>query len=215
MAAAMRSRNGFDAKMISFRKGSWSSSSGKDGAGMDGAELIALVDQLMLGWTKWVDRRPADYRLGFVRDCYRPPMRGDLGDSDSAKWERRNREAVDPWEFGFYLPLFDAAAGQTYIYTTSTQGGRDCLADLQEAYADHTEAGKQPLVKLSGDRYDHRTYGEVETPKLAIVRWVDAPEIAIKPPAAAALTINRGVAGTLIEHQAVKPAPVIDDDIPF
>ena len=112
-ALAMRSRNGFDAKMVSFRKGSWSS--GKDGADMDGAELIALVHDLMVGWTKWLDRRPADYRLGFIRDRYRPPMRGDLGDNDSALWERRNREAVDPWEFSFYLPLFDAAAGQTYI----------------------------------------------------------------------------------------------------
>ena len=55
MAAAMRSRNGFDARMISFRKGAWSS--GKDGAGMDGAELIAVVSHLMIGWTKWVDRR--------------------------------------------------------------------------------------------------------------------------------------------------------------
>jgi hypothetical protein len=99
--------------------------------------------------------------------------------------------------------------------TTSTQGGKDCLADLQEAYADHSEAGKQPLVRLSGDRYDHRTYGEVETPRLTIVGWVDAPDVAIKPPTPATPTIGRGAAGALIEHQAVKPAPIIDDDIPF
>jgi hypothetical protein len=71
-------------------------------------------------------------------------------------------------------------------------GGKDALANLQEAFADKRQlhpkdADKLPLVSLSGDHYSHPEYGRVETPVFDIERWVDPPGgmKAIKPPAPA------------------------------
>jgi hypothetical protein len=76
----------------------------------------------------------------------RPPAASS--DTDPSKWERRHTEDVDPWGFGFFLPLLDAASEQRYIFSTATQGGRDALADLQEAYVGR-DGDTLPVVALS------------------------------------------------------------------
>jgi hypothetical protein len=97
---------------------------------------------------------------------------------------------------------------------------------LLDAYADHRDrcpedAGKQPLVALQSDRYDHRQYGEVDTPRLTIVGWADPPaDIKIRAPASATMTIGHAAPTPQIEHKrpAADPEPaaaLIDDDIPF
>jgi DNA (cytosine-5)-methyltransferase 1 len=207
MAAAMRSKIGFDGIMLLFKKGRWTA--GKDAIEMNDEELVALVDQSMLGWCKWEDRKPVDYHVGFVRDRYKPPKRSELGANDSSRWEKRD---IDPWQFTFFLPLADPD-GSLYIFSTTSRGGRDALADLQEAYADHEErdAGKAPRVALSVGRYRHPSFGEVETPVFKIINWVDPPAIRpIRPPASLSLAIAQPAA---IEH---KRSEVDDaDDIPF
>jgi len=51
MAAAMRSRTGFDGTMLLFKKEiGWKA--GKDAVDMNDEELVALVDELMFGWCK-------------------------------------------------------------------------------------------------------------------------------------------------------------------
>jgi hypothetical protein len=212
MAAAMRSKTGFDGTMLLFKKGRWTA--GKDAVEMNDEELIALVDQSMLGWCKWEDRKPVDYHVGFVRDRYKPPRRHELGANDSSRWEKRD---IDPWQFTFFLPLADPETSELYIFSTTSRGGKDALADLQEAYADHEErdAGKAPRVGLSVGRYRHPSFGEVETPVFKILNWVDPPAIRpIRPPAStSALTIEGAAQPAAIEH---KPERVsIDDDIPF
>jgi hypothetical protein len=214
MAAAMRGRVGFDAIMLAFKKGFWTA--GKDAVDMDGEELIALVSETMFGWVKWQDKRPVDYRVGFVRDRFEPPRRDELGDDDSSQWERRGGDRVDPWVFTYFLPLVDPETGTLYIFSTTSGGGKDALADLQELYADGLElpenAGKAPLVALSGDSYPTRDYGEIQRPIFKIVAWVDRPAIKpIRPPVSAALAIGR-VAAPLIEH---KRNDIDDPDIPF
>jgi hypothetical protein len=187
MANAMRSRTGFDGTILKFSKGCWTA--GKDATDMGDKELIAHVDQLMYGWTKWEDKKPVDYHVGFVRDRYKPPRRRELGDNDPGKCERRDQ---DPWQLTFFLPLTDPNDGELFVYSTTSRGGKDALANLQDAFADNREhhpkdADKLPLTGLSSDHYPHPDYGRVETPELDIVRWVDAPVNmkAIKPPASA------------------------------
>jgi hypothetical protein len=57
--------------------------------------LVALVDQLMLGWCKWEDKKPVDYHVGFVRDRFKPPKRSELRDADPTRrrWRPRHRRA--------------------------------------------------------------------------------------------------------------------------
>jgi len=213
-AAAMRARVGFDGTMLLFKKGDWTA--GKDNVDMNGVELVALPSELMHGWCKWEDKKPVDYRVGFIRDGYKPPSRGELGDNDTSKWERRGSDRVDPWQFTRFLPLVDPESGQIYVYSTTSKGGRFALADLQDAYADHLEKGAEgaaPRVALMSET-GHGEYGEFEKPVLKIVDFVDPPPglKPIRPPSPAAVALEYG-ATPLIEHKPL--SKIVDDDIPF
>jgi hypothetical protein len=178
---------------------------------MNEKQLTALVDDTMFGWTKWEDKRPVDYALVRVADGLKPPKRAQLGDHDQSLWMFDK----DPWQFGFYLPLADDA-GQLFVYSTSSRGGKDAIANLLEAYGDFCEQesiNKLPLVGLSSDHYPHPEYGRVGVPIFEILRWVDRPADIkqIKPPASAAPLLA-------IDHVAEPPAEkknALDDEIPF
>jgi hypothetical protein len=164
MAGAMRSRTGLDATMLKFSKGRWVA--GKDAVDMNDRELIAHVDQTMLGWCRWEDKKPVDYRVGFVKDRFKPARRRELGDADPNRWERRDQ---DPWQLTFFLPLTDPNDGGFFVYSTTSRGGKDAIADLLDAYSHNREhhpqeAHKLPQVCLSGDHYNHPDFGRVEKP---------------------------------------------------
>jgi hypothetical protein len=210
MAAAMRSRTGFDGTMLLFKKSFWTA--GRDAVDMNDEELVALVDQLMLGWCKWKDNKPVDYHVGFVRDRFQPPKRSELGDNDNSRWEKRDK---DPWQFTFFLPLADPETAALYVFSTTSAGGKDALADLQELYADGRErqenAGKAPRVALQGTHYTHQEHGRVDKPCFTIVGWVVPPAIQpIRPPASQ--TIER-IDAPQLEHKPRRGE--LDDDLPF
>src|SRR5262245_56269589 len=176
-ASAARVKQNFEGTILKYIKGNWSA--GKDGADMNGAQLTALVEQLAIGWTKWIDRRPIDYRVGFVSDGFTPPRRQDLDMQDENNWARDYEgRPRDPWQFGMHLPLLNEE-GEQYIFSTSSQGGRNALANLADAYADKrmSSNGKNlcPLVELGTESYDHRSYGTVNTPTFDILKWVEPP----------------------------------------
>jgi hypothetical protein len=127
--------------------------------------------------------------IGFVRDRFKPAKRHELGDTDANFWERRDQ---DPWQLTFFLPLTDPNNGELFVYSTTSRGGKDALANLQDSYADNREhhpkeAHRLPLICLSSDHYQHPDFGRVETPALDIVRWVEPPKNlkVLRPPASA------------------------------
>jgi hypothetical protein len=202
----MRSRTGFDATVLKFTKGQWSA--GKDGTRMNDVELIAHVDQSMFGWIKWENKRMADFDIGLTRERFRPKRRHDLGDNDPNTWVKG-----DPWQFTFLLPLSAPKTGQLYMYSTTSRGGKDALAKVQDAYADHCEmhpkeAHKLPAVCLAADWYPHPEYGRVETPCFDIVGWVDPPPGVkqIRPPASTSVLA--------IEHKTIDATPEPETENP-
>jgi hypothetical protein len=218
MANAMRTRAGFDGTMLKFSKGRWTA--GKDAAEMNDKELIAHVDQIMYGWTKWEDKKPVDYHVGFVRDRFKPPRRRDLGDTNPDKWERSDQ---DPWQLTFFLPMTDPNDGEFFVYSTTSRGGKDALANVQDAFADNRElhpedAHKLPVVSLSGDHYPHPEFGRVEIPAFDIVRWVEPPKNIkqIRPTASASpvLAIEQKKDEARDEGSDSKFG-AFDDEIPF
>ena len=112
---------------------------------------------------------------------------------------------------------------ELYIFSTSSRSGRDALAKLQEAFADHREhhpkeAHLLPLVTLSGDHYEHQEFGRIETPELDIGGWVEPPlgVKQLRPPASASPLLAIEYAG----ESAAKPTQEpkrheLDDEIPF
>jgi hypothetical protein len=172
-AAAMRSRVGFDGTMLKFSKeAGWLA--GKDGESMNDVELLALVNDIMRGWVLWIDKKPTDYYVGHIRTGYEPPRRDQLGHDDKRRW--RNMKD-DPWQFTHFLPLLGLENDNTlFIYSTTSQGGRDCLANLLDAYVGNKEThpedvNKLPLVTLARDHYTHASYGKVAIPLLDVNEW--------------------------------------------
>jgi hypothetical protein len=204
MAAAMRSRTGFDATVLKFSKGLWLG--GKNAVQMNERELIAHVHESAYGWIKWLNKRMVDFNIGFTRDRFHPKKRVELDDNDPNLWLKG-----DPWSLTFLLPLSDPRSTELFIYSTTSRGGKDALANLQDAYADNCEqhpedGGKLPLIQLASSWYPHPDYGRVEVPVFDIVGWrLLAADV--RP-----IRLPVSTAAVLIEH---KPSDDPDDTIPL
>ena len=177
MAAAMRSSTGFNAATLKYTKSKWSVGD----IDFDGRELTARVDWTMVGWTKWWERKPVDYRLGYVADRFVPPARAELGNLNRDEWDIYCK-GRDPWVFSWILPLFDAASGEAFLWSTDSRGGRDAIANLLTAYADRVEANPEekktlPIVELATGGYAHAQFGFVHTPELNILDWAEPAPI--------------------------------------
>jgi hypothetical protein len=227
MASAMRSRQGFSGATVKFSKeGNWAS---KD-TDLNDAELLALVSDTMRGFVLWLDGKPADYHMGFVRDRFQPPQREQLGHEDKYRWKNQ----TDPWQFTIAVPLLDLNDNNAlFMFTTSSQGGKGCIANLLDAFSNNLEmhpedASKLPIVTLGRDSYKHQSYGKVFVPVFDIIKWVEPPRDLrpIVPPAPSSGLLFDRDDRPLIEHD--KPIdrkdalighdsrpPEIDDDIPF
>jgi hypothetical protein len=172
-AAAARSRK-LEGTVLKYTKGMWTA--GKDETVMNDRQLVALVPQISVGWTKWENKKPVEATIGLVVEGYKPPRRSDLPDLDDSTWEKDKRgEPKDPWLFGMHLQLVDQESGEAFAFSTSSRGGKDALADLVTAYCEHREArggNDLPVVELRSGSYAHPDYGQVHVPQLDILKWV-------------------------------------------
>jgi hypothetical protein len=216
LAAALKSGSAYGGMILSFVKCDWLA--GSDKRIMNNAELIAVVDRLMIGWEKWEQQKPVDYHVGFVDQQYKPPKRAELGDTDSRYWENPSR---DPWQRVCVLPLVNDQ-NDLLIYSTSSEGGKNCLGSLSEAYADHCEGNPHPLlpqIALASDSYNHPKFGKVHVPLLDIIGWVEAPNNdrlkRLKPPASSTPLLAPGAAQESLPPPRAGLVPDDDSDIPF
>jgi len=160
-------------KLLKFSKGDYVA--GEGGEEMkDGTRLIAIMDELWTGWTRWEDNKPVEQRIGRVVDKFVPPPRRELGYENRDEWSADDRgEARDPWQFGNYLVLKNPETGEFFTFTTGTRGGLNAIADLCRHYArdakEHPDC--YPVIALKSDAYNHpnKAYGRIKIPVLAVV----------------------------------------------
>jgi len=183
-AAAMRSRKGFDGTFVTFdhETGEWRA--GINRTGITGRQLVAAVYDLFVVWQRFFagDRKFHYASAGFVRDGHQPPARDRLPDRNPDHWEKPDR---DPWQLVWYLALFDQETREQFLYSSGSDGGRQTLAALQEAFADHNEGRgslEWPIVELSSDSYVNKKTGmKVYKPLLEILNWVTPPAAFRRP----------------------------------
>jgi hypothetical protein len=126
-----------------------------------------------------------------------------------------------------FLPMLDSSH-DVFTYSTTSGGGRDCLANLLDAWVQNKmahpeDANKLPMVTLSSDSYVHSEYGKINVPMLEIDEWVEPPanlKSVIPPASSSALMLvdQGGGGGKLIEHheqESENPGSDFDDDIPY
>ena len=96
-------------KLLKFSKGDFVAGMQDEEIAV-GTQLVAVMPELLVGWTKWRDNRPADQVMGKISDGYVPPKRKDLGDLDETDWEiGDDGRRRDPWAYTNYLILIEPA----------------------------------------------------------------------------------------------------------
>jgi hypothetical protein len=158
--------------LLRFSKGFWIA--GTDGPELPrGTELTALMNSAAHGYTKWKNQRPVEYRIGLIATGFVPESRDDLGDLDETKWSKDQQgNPRDPWVYGFYLPL--EGMSETYIFATSSWGGKKAMRNLCDAYTHREKPELLPRVVLDVHQRPHKEYGMIPEPMLDVVGWVIA-----------------------------------------
>jgi len=167
--------------LIKFTKGDWVT--GDDEDLEENTELVANMDQLMVGWIKWVDQRPAEQIMGTVVSGYQAPRRNELGDTNQSEWEVDDQgRPRDPWQFSNYIvmktPGEDASEEHLFTYATSSKGGLGAIGALCRDFGKEMRVRPTqfPIVRLGSDSYRHPEYGRTYVPLIKIVRWEEKSE---------------------------------------
>src|SRR6516165_8192594 len=163
----------FDGEFTSFNgeKGAWRA--GKNKTDMDGRRLTAAVMFLIVAWQKFKDGKAIYAGARYVRDGHQLPLREQLDERNSNYWEKTDR---DPWQTTWYLALFDDETREQFVWSTNSDGGKDALSTLQDAFADHNEGRaledyESPIVELGSDWYINSYKKKIFKPILDIVGW--------------------------------------------
>lgn len=142
----------------------------------DNVELIASPASLSSGYIAWYQGKPEGEQM--------QPL--SMGPVDASKLGPVNSGSIPPgqkkpsgrgWETQVSVELI--TRGDTplqLIYKTPSLGGmRQLLTFAGEVAFAMSENPKRayPIVKLNTDSYIHKEYGEVFTPVLEIIGWLD------------------------------------------
>jgi len=193
-------------QLLKFSKGDYMS--GQDNVEIPiGSKMIANMDELLLGWIRWEDSKPAEQHMGRLIDGFKAPARNELGfgyelgeeePSDMSDWEidETTKEPRDPWQFTYYLVMkdptkLDAAddgdSEGTYTFTTSSSGGKQAIGDLCKVYGRKRREGYKehyPVVALKVGSYNHsnKKFGRIKFPVFPVVGWFAKTKFGILPP---------------------------------
>lgn len=167
--------------LLKFNKGDWIK--GDDEDIEPGTRFVANMDQLMVGWIKWVDNRPDQQIMGAVVDRFQPPRRGTLGDTDEDQWETDNDgKPRDPWQYSNYIVFKPvgrkAKEDELLTFATSSKGGIGAIGELCKSYGKEmrTHPEQYPIVEIGVNKYKHSNpeWGWIKVPTLKLVGWEKA-----------------------------------------
>lgn len=166
--------------LLKFSKGDYLAGQNNDEIRV-GTEMIANMDELMVGWIRWENNRPSEQRMGRIIEGYKPERRYELGDDDESKWDiDQNGQPQDPWQFSNYLILKDKEDGELYTFTTASAGGRNAIGELCKNYGKmmRQKPDEFPIVALKVDSYQHsnKAFGRIKFPVFEITGWASKAE---------------------------------------
>ena len=151
-----------------------------------GVELIANMDELMIGWIKWNDNKPVEQIMGRLADGYQPMKRKELDDQDESQWERDEvtNEPRDPWQYSNYLIMKTSGESDPeeglFTFATSSKGGIGAVGELCKSFGKlmPQRPDEFPVVKLDVGSYAHsnKQFGRIKFPVFEIVAWMPKSE---------------------------------------
>jgi hypothetical protein len=202
--------------LLKFSKGDYLV--GQNGDIMEeGTQLAANMAEVVTGWIKWEDKKPAEQIMGKLIDTFgkepkfKVPTRKELGDLDETQWPTDDKgNPQDPWQLTNYV-IFKVPGldDQEALYTMpiNSKGAHGAFGKLSTSYSKlgrMRQPGEMPIVKLGVERYQHKVYGWIKNPDFKIVGWVPAGEF------------DKALAQEAAQAQADAEArKAADEDIPF
>lgn len=159
---------------LNFNKGDWVY--GQDAKDMPlGTRFVANMDQLLVGWIMWEDKKPVEQIMGLVGEGYTPQRRHELGHSDKEEWPTDDDgKPQDPWQLTNYLVLRNDE-GDLFTFTTSSVGGRGAIGELCKIYGKEMRQrpNEYPVIEIGTGKYKHSDArrGWIKFPTLAVVGW--------------------------------------------
>jgi hypothetical protein len=135
-----------------------------------GTVLVALG--IVTAWVKWWDQQPVEHRV--TQPGQHHPVREDLGDLDSKKWQRGlNDQPADCWKDSRYLHLIDPQTGRDFTYVGDTTGARIAIGELKSAIRNvrMVRPGAVAVVKLQTGTFKSKRFGLVARPVFEIVEY--------------------------------------------
>ena len=176
--AEAASRNKIVGDLLKFSKGEYLA--GQDGDEIEeGTELVANLDELMVGWVKWEGGKPTDMQMGRVVEGFVPAKRADLGDTNKEDWEFDDvaKAPRDPWQLTNYLILKEPNGDRLFTFATSSKGGMSAIGKLCGVYGKRLRSKPNdfPVIALNVDSYKHsnKSYGKIFVPDFEVVSWSD------------------------------------------
>jgi len=168
--------------LLKFSKGEFVAGQDNDEV-EEGTQLVANMDQLLVGWQRWEDARPAEQIMGPLSEGFTPPQRSELSFDDPKDWEidEATGKPRDPWVLTHILLLKEPGKkGQLYTFSTNSAGGKNAMGRLCGEYGkemrEHPD--EYPVVALEVGSYLHSNpaYGKIKFPIFKIVDWADKSE---------------------------------------
>lgn len=176
--------------LIKFSKGDWLMGQDEQQVKAE-RQFTCVMNDLMIGWTRWQDNKPTAQHMGRLVEGFTPPKREELGDDDDTLWDvGTDGKTRDPWQFTNSLILKNpgtsgAEESDLFTFSTSSRGGINAIGDLCKAYVrlSKEKGPGSPIVVLSQSSYKHPNpeYGRIKKPVLEIVGWEPLVEAKKEP----------------------------------
>lgn len=177
-------------QLLKFSKGEYVA--GQDNLPVPmGTRFVVNMEQMLHGWIRWDDNKPAEQVMGFIGEGYVLPERNTLGYEDESQWivDEQSGQSRDPWQETFYLVMRELDSDNKpledglFTFTTSSKGGKDAVKAFGSLYGRwmRLRPDDHPILTLGYDQYEHpiSSYGWIKTPQF-VMGYTSAEQLRAK-----------------------------------
>src|SRR5258708_2152165 len=180
-------RSAANVTLLKYNSGNWTISDMPVAAD---TRFILYPDQVSHSWTNFAGGKVVAEITALVAEdddgdtelrIVKGRGRKDLGQDDESQWETDAAgKRLNPWVYGFGLPMMNAKTGATVVFKIASVGGMGAIAGEVASFTRNKHLG-YPIVTLSTGSYKNKKHGGFtsfpvfgnvgnEAPRLAGVR---------------------------------------------
>jgi hypothetical protein len=144
----------------------------KAGDNLNGSIVVLHLARAMKGFQCWIDKQVVDESLVPLLSVEEPeaPTSAGRAYNNKESWPGGD----NPWSpLTFFVPMLHEESGDEWMYSTSSQGGRNAIGQVLFKSQIQMLQGFLPRVRLETSTYKHEKFGTILKPKFTIVGWAE------------------------------------------